>query len=308
MYNRPTKRKPTPLSGKKIKNEFEPRMPLLKKTKLDQVSIDLENPVIDVIPSPLTAYTSSSHGSKDVLLCERIRVAGQSRLELGSYASAYQVKLVPSAVILESAQQNSNLFSPLIKVRDLSPEFQRWRLFCLAFGFVLLLLAPVVSSWVPFYYSSSMAAGVFLAIIILRFQGMKLLPTGRKNVFYLTLYGSVLGAGSFLLHHFSMLVNSILVSFGLSEEMHNPTSNLTGLAISVWPCDLTCKMRFNLGLVLRLQCVAELAVNLFRQSIASCDSTLYNELMSGVVNSSSFEVVTADYQKNQLNDLIYVQK
>ncbi|KAI7991539.1 hypothetical protein LOK49_LG12G02179 [Camellia lanceoleosa] len=53
--------------------------------------IDLENPVIDVTPSPLTGYnTSSSHGSKDVLLCERVQVAGQSRLELGSYASAYQ--------------------------------------------------------------------------------------------------------------------------------------------------------------------------------------------------------------------------
>ncbi|KAL7197822.1 hypothetical protein ACSBR2_020361 [Camellia fascicularis] len=49
-------------------------------------------------------------------------------------------------------------------------EFQRWRLFCLAFGFVLLLFAPVVSSWVPFYYSNSMAVGVFLVIIILLFQ------------------------------------------------------------------------------------------------------------------------------------------
>ena len=61
----------------------------------------MENPAIDVTPSPLTGYTSSSHGSKDDLLCERVRVAGQSRLELGSYASAYQVKLVPSAVIPE---------------------------------------------------------------------------------------------------------------------------------------------------------------------------------------------------------------
>ncbi|KAL7197917.1 hypothetical protein ACSBR2_020443 [Camellia fascicularis] len=64
--------------------------------------IDLENPVIDVTPSPLTGYnTSSSHGSNDVLLCESVRVAGQSRLELGSYGSAYQVKLVPSVVIPE---------------------------------------------------------------------------------------------------------------------------------------------------------------------------------------------------------------
>ncbi|KAK7860866.1 hypothetical protein CFP56_029124 [Quercus suber] len=110
-------------------------------------------------------------------------------------------------------------------------DFQRWRLVCLTFGFVLLLLAPIVSNWVPFYYSSSMAIGVFLVIIILLFQGMKLLPTGRKNFFYLTMYGSVLGAGSFLMHHFSVLVNSILINFGLSEEMHNPVSSCVDLSI-----------------------------------------------------------------------------
>ncbi|KAI7991538.1 hypothetical protein LOK49_LG12G02170 [Camellia lanceoleosa] len=203
---------------------------------LHSKGIDLENPVIDVIPSPFTAYTSSSHGSKDVLLCECVRVVGQSRLELGSYASAYQVKLVPSVVIPERLHNKIQICFHQNASRGLcqfDKEFQRWRLFCLAFGFVLLLLAPVVSSWVPFYYSSSMAAGVFLVIIILLFQGMKLLPTGRKNVFHLTLYGSVLGAGSFLLHHFSMLVNSILVSFGLSEEMHNPVSVFVLLGIVV---------------------------------------------------------------------------
>jgi hypothetical protein len=31
-------------------------------------------------------------------------------------------------------------------------------------------LAPIVSSWVPFYYSSSMVIGVFLVIIIVLFQ------------------------------------------------------------------------------------------------------------------------------------------
>lgn len=103
-------------------------------------------------------------------------------------------------------------------------EFQRWRLICLAFGIILLFVAPVVSSWVPFYYSSTMAIGILLVVIILLFQGMKLLPTGRKNVFYLTIYGSIVGVGSFLLHQFSMLVNSILVNFGFSEEMHNPVS------------------------------------------------------------------------------------
>ncbi|EEF36676.1 uncharacterized protein LOC8286501 [Ricinus communis] len=119
--------------------------------------------------------------------------------------------------------------------------FQQWRLLCLAVGFLLLLLAPIISSWVPFYYTTSMAIGVFLVVIILLFQGMKLLPTGRKNIFYLSIYGSVLGAGTFILHHISMLVNSILINFGLSEEMHNPVYVfvvvgivLAGAALGYW--------------------------------------------------------------------------
>ncbi|KAI9120942.1 hypothetical protein K1719_007975 [Acacia pycnantha] len=126
-------------------------------------------------------------------------------------------------------------------VAALEEDFQQWRLVCLSVGFILLLLAPIISSWVPFYYSSSMAIGVFLVIIILLFQGMKLLPTGRKNIFYLAISGSVLGAGSFLVHHFSVFINSILQSFGLSEEMHNPVAVfvivgiiLAGAALGYW--------------------------------------------------------------------------
>lgn len=120
-------------------------------------------------------------------------------------------------------------------------DFQQWRLVCLAVGFILLLLAPIVSSWVPFYYSTSMAIGIFLVIIILLFQGMKLMPTGRKNIFYLTIYGSVVGAGSFLLHQFSLILNSIFQSLGIGEEMHNPVAVfvilgivLAGAALGYW--------------------------------------------------------------------------
>jgi hypothetical protein len=43
---------------------------------------------------------------------------------------------------------------------------------------------------------------------------------------YLSFYPFLvqLGAGTFVLHQTSILVNSILVSFGLSEEMHYPVS------------------------------------------------------------------------------------
>nr|GMD46500.1 uncharacterized protein LOC109181913 isoform X2 [Ipomoea batatas] len=200
--------------------------------------------------------------------CERVLVAGLSRLKLWSYSSAYRVTLIPSAAIPERlhgkihicSHKNSSLGSCQCDKDDwkilqkgawisvMSPyedrfidvkyfgdfsgsvtvtveeDSQKWRLLCLALGLILLLLAPTVSSWIPFYYSSSMMIGVCLVIIILLFQGMKLLPTGRKNFFYLTIYGSVLGAGSFLLHHFSMMVNSVLLSFGLDEELHNPVS------------------------------------------------------------------------------------
>ncbi|XP_042437682.1 uncharacterized protein LOC122023574 isoform X2 [Zingiber officinale] len=121
---------------------------------------------------------------------------------------------------------------------SLDEEFQQWRLFFLGLGFVLLLVAPIISSWVPFYYSSSMALGVVLIILILLFQ---LLPTGRKNILYITIYGSVLGLGSFVAHYFSILVNSLLVSFGLNEELHNPVSVfivvgivLAGAALGYW--------------------------------------------------------------------------
>ncbi|XP_051142768.1 uncharacterized protein LOC127259455 [Andrographis paniculata] len=113
-------------------------------------------------------------------------------------------------------------------------EFQKWRLLCLAIGTAILILAPIVSSWVPFYYSSSMAIGICLVVIILLFQGMKLLPTGRKSALYSTICGLAFGAGSYLLNRFSMFVNSILINFGISEEMHNPVLVffLVGIALA----------------------------------------------------------------------------
>lgn len=103
-------------------------------------------------------------------------------------------------------------------------EFRLWRLVFLASGLVMLLLAPIVSEWVPFYYSSAMALGIILVILMLLFQGMKLLPTGRKSAIYLAFYGSVVGLGSLFVQYLSGLVNSILQKLGLGEEMYNPVA------------------------------------------------------------------------------------
>ncbi|RXH81645.1 hypothetical protein DVH24_035066 [Malus domestica] len=244
--------------------------------------VDIENPVREVIPAPLSEH-SAVPGSKDVIFCQRARVSGISRLKLGSYASSLKITLSTSQGILERLLSKSQvcfhrnnalglcqceeddwkniqkgLWSSVMSPYDeryvdvkfigkkpgsvtitVEEDFQRWRLLCLALGFTLLLLAPIVSNWVPFYYSSSMVIGVFLVIIIILFQGMKLLPTEGKNVLYLTICGSALGAGSFLVHQYSLMVNSILLSFGpfgLSEEMHNPLMGtiLPGAAFGYW--------------------------------------------------------------------------
>ncbi|PWA36872.1 Transmembrane protein 194 [Artemisia annua] len=99
---------------------------------------------------------------------------------------------------------------------------QRWRYILLAVGVVSLFSAPFVSEWVPFYYTSSMAIGVLAVVLILLFQARKLLPTGRKNTFYLGIMVSVLGAGSFVMDYFSTVINSLLLNFGISQEIQNP--------------------------------------------------------------------------------------
>uniref|UniRef100_A0A7N0TXY2 Transmembrane protein 194 n=1 Tax=Kalanchoe fedtschenkoi TaxID=63787 RepID=A0A7N0TXY2_KALFE len=239
--------------------------------------ISLANPVIEVAPSPI-AGQSTAAASKDAFSCQRVRVSGISRLQLGSYANSFTVTLVPSAVIPDRLRTNvqvcfhrnasrglcqcheydwknirkglwTSSMSPY-EERYVDVKFiggvpgsvtvtvkedpQQWRLVFLALGFFMLLLAPVMSNWVLFYYSSSMVIGVMLVIIFLLFQGMKFLPTCRKSVFYLFIYGSsLIGAGSFLLHHYSMMINSIFVNFGLNDEILNPVTIFTLVLIVI---------------------------------------------------------------------------
>lgn len=68
---------------------------------LEITGVDVENPVVDVTPSQIAGYVSSSKRPKDAFLCERVQVSGIPRFKLGSYASAYRVTLAPSVVIPE---------------------------------------------------------------------------------------------------------------------------------------------------------------------------------------------------------------
>ncbi|CAL5326137.1 unnamed protein product [Camellia sinensis] len=62
-----------------------------------------------------------------------------------------------------------------------------------------------------------MAVGIFLVILVVLFQGMTLLLTGRKNS---------VGLGSFLLRYLPRLLRSVLTEMGISEDMYNPVCKL----------------------------------------------------------------------------------
>ncbi|KAL2241521.1 UNVERIFIED_CONTAM: hypothetical protein Sindi_0793300 [Sesamum indicum] len=105
---------------------------------------------------------------------------------------------------------------------SLDEEFFSYRILFLVLGIVLMSLASWLSQSIVFYYSGAMAIGVFLVILMILFQGMKLLPTGRKSSLAIFLYSFSVGLGSFLLRYVPRLLRSLLLEIGLSEDMYNP--------------------------------------------------------------------------------------
>lgn len=105
---------------------------------------------------------------------------------------------------------------------SLEEEFFASRIIFFVSGIILMSLAPFLSNSLVFYYGSGMTIGVVLVILIVLFQGMKLLPTGRKNSLAVFVFSSVVGLGSFLLSYIPGLLHSVLTELGISEDMYNP--------------------------------------------------------------------------------------
>ncbi|CAM6113691.1 unnamed protein product [Calypogeia fissa] len=121
---------------------------------------------------------------------------------------------------------------PVVTV-SVQDEKSSFRLFFLGLGVFLLVMAPIVSSWVPFYYGTAMTLGVLMVVIVILYQGMKLLPTGRKSTLYIFLYGSLAGLGTVVLRYVSSLVSSVLWEMGLSEDMYSPVAVFVGVGIAL---------------------------------------------------------------------------
>ncbi|KAK9012890.1 hypothetical protein V6N11_040920 [Hibiscus sabdariffa] len=105
---------------------------------------------------------------------------------------------------------------------SIEEEFFLYRIIFLITGIVLWSVAYTLSQSLVFYYSSAMAIGVILVVLIVLFQGMKLLPTGRKNSLAIVIYSFLLGLGSFLLRYIPQFLHSVLSELGITEDMYNP--------------------------------------------------------------------------------------
>ncbi|KDP32088.1 hypothetical protein JCGZ_12549 [Jatropha curcas] len=121
--------------------------------------------------------------------------------------------------ILDIRMAGSSLETLELSIEE---EFFLYRVVFLFLGIFMLSVASSLSKSLAFYYSSSMAIGILLVILVVLFQGMKLLPTGRKNSLAIFIYSSLVGLGSFLLRYLPGLLRLLLMEIGISEDMYYP--------------------------------------------------------------------------------------
>ncbi|XP_022948207.1 uncharacterized protein LOC111451852 [Cucurbita moschata] len=107
---------------------------------------------------------------------------------------------------------------------SIEEEFFMYRIVFLILGLVLMSSASILGKSLVFYYGSAMTIGVLLVVLMILFQGMKLLPTGRKSSLAIFLYASAVGLGSFFLRYIPGLLHQILLEMGISEDMYNPVA------------------------------------------------------------------------------------
>ncbi|GJS58591.1 transmembrane protein 194 [Tanacetum coccineum] len=123
----------------------------------------------------------------------------------------------------------------------LNEEFYVYRVIFLVLGVALLTFASSLSNSLIIYYGGAMTLGVMLVVLVILFQGMRILPSGRKSSLALVLYGSIVGVGSFLFSYVPSLLRSLLVEMGIDEDLYSPVAVLlvalvvlTGAWLGFW--------------------------------------------------------------------------
>ncbi|KAI3774548.1 hypothetical protein L1987_49106 [Smallanthus sonchifolius] len=106
----------------------------------------------------------------------------------------------------------------------LNEEFYLYRAIFLILGITMMTFASTLSNSLATYYGGAMTLGVLLVVLVILFQGMRILPSGRKSSLALVLYGSIVGVGSFLFSYVPTLLHSLLVEMGISEDLYSPVA------------------------------------------------------------------------------------
>ncbi|CAK9268224.1 unnamed protein product [Sphagnum jensenii] len=185
--------------------------------------------IVDAVKPPHAKVELCFHKNASLGLAQCAKESWQL-IEKGSWTgvmSPFETRFLDIRTLVS---QSHSVVSLDISVQE---EQRAYRLVFLALGMTLLLMAPVVSSWVPFYYSSAMTLGVLLVVLVLLYQGMKLLPTGRKSTMYIVLYGSMVGLGTVVLNYFSGLLSTVLMELGFGEDMFSPVAIFVSVAIGL---------------------------------------------------------------------------
>ncbi|KAL4588508.1 hypothetical protein LXL04_001399 [Taraxacum kok-saghyz] len=105
---------------------------------------------------------------------------------------------------------------------SLNKEFYSYRVVFFVLGITLMTFASSLSNSLTVYYGGAMTLGVMLVVLVILFQGMRILPSGQKSSLGLVLYGSMVGVGSFLFSYIPTLFHSLLSELGISEDVYSP--------------------------------------------------------------------------------------
>ncbi|XP_031479735.1 uncharacterized protein LOC116250269 isoform X2 [Nymphaea colorata] len=170
--------------------------------------------------------TSSDVHLRKVVICFHRNIS----IEVGMYPPGEWEKLSKDTWIGSMSPYDYRLLDicmppPFLSLEvSTEEETKLFRLIFLVLGALLIILSPEMSKSAMFYYSNAMILGIVLVILIVLFQGMKLLPTGRKRSLMIFLYGSIVGLGTVILRYLSGLLHSVLSDIGLNEDIYNPVA------------------------------------------------------------------------------------
>ncbi|GAQ89503.1 hypothetical protein KFL_005300070 [Klebsormidium nitens] len=96
-------------------------------------------------------------------------------------------------------------------------DFQPHRLIFFLLGHAFLLVAPLVSTSLAFYYGSGMMFGVILVAVFIAFQMSRLLPVNRKKAWNALILGSMLGLSTMVWDSIQSLLVGALRNLGLDQ-------------------------------------------------------------------------------------------